>query len=122
MAAKLVKCKLTAGVSEFYYFLGPKGLYSGTIATECGVEEASDEEQDKPNTSVSEILGSGVGRRLSVRSINGTNKYTTKIIVAKAKAATAEDGLIDKTIGTDGAKVAGSKIVSVVNPRRATFY
>jgi hypothetical protein len=122
MAAKLVKCKLTAGASEFYYFLAPKGLYTGGIATETGISEAGEDEQDKPNTSVSEILGSGVGRRISVRSTSGTNKFTTKMIVAKAKAATAEDGLIEKIIATDGAKVAGSKIVSVVNPRRATFY
>jgi hypothetical protein len=125
MAAKLIKCKLVSGTApnqETYYFLGPKGLYTGTIATETGISEADDNEQDKPNTSVSQILGSGVGRRISVRSTSGTNKYTTKMIVAKSKAATAEDGLIGKAIGTDGAKVSGSTIVSVVNPRRATFY
>lgn len=122
MPAKLVKCKLTAGASEFYYFLGPKGLYAGAIATEVGIVEAPADEQDKPNTSVKELLGSGVARRVSVRSTSGTNKFTTKMIVAKAKAATAEDGLIGKTISTDGAKVSGSQIVSVVSPRRATFY
>ncbi|MBC1236186.1 hypothetical protein [Nostoc sp. 2RC] len=125
MVAKLIKCKLVSGTApnqETYFFLGPKGLYIGGIATETGISEADENEQDKPNTTVKELLGSGVARRISVRSTQGTSKYTTKMLVAKSKAPTAEDGLIDKIISTDGTKVSGSKIVSVVNPRRATFY
>lgn len=124
MPITLVKHKLTTGGtgSKDYFFLAPKGLYTGTLGNACGVAEATDAELKEPNVAVKELLGCGAAVRIKVRSGTGTTRYTTSLVVAKSKSLTAEAELIDKVINTDGAKVSGTTITSVNSPRRATFY
>ncbi len=124
MAITLIKHKLTTGGtgSKDYFFLAPKGLYVGSLGTACGVSEATENEMKETNVAVKELLGCGAAVRIKVRSGTGTTRYTTSLVVAKSKSLTAESELLEKTINTDGARVSGTMINSVVNPRRATFY
>ncbi len=84
--------------------------------------EAAGDDFKEPNVAVKELLGCGAAVRIKVRSGTGLTRYTTSLVVAKAKSLTAEADLLGKSISTHGAKVSGTTIDSVVNPRRATFY
>lgn len=125
MPATLISAIVEVGVApnvQKLRFKAPKGLYVGSIKDATGIREATDTELDVIETKVEKLLQSGLVQRIVVRSLNGTTKFTTRMLCTAAKRATAEDSLKDKIISTDNTKVSGSKITGIVTPLRATYY
>lgn len=121
MGIKLVKCKTTIA-SNNYFFLAPKGTYTGQIATSSGIYEAEEADFDQPNTPVKELLLAGILQRIHVRATKGGKTYTLQLLAAKDKIDTIADGIKDKPVATDGTVSGGAIVKRVVNPRRATTY
>ncbi|WP_375497049.1 hypothetical protein [uncultured Nostoc sp.] len=125
MPAKLISAIVEVGTApnvQKLRFKAPKGLYVGSIATATGIKEAADNEMDVIEVKIEKLLQSGLVQRLVVRSVEGTTKFTSKMLCTVAKRATVEDALKDKIISTDNTKLSGSKITGLVTPLRATFY
>lgn len=122
MGTKLVKHKVTNGTVS-YAFMAPKGLYSGSVGTECGVDEiTTDADQLLPVVPVARLMQSKVAKRLAAKVLKGTIVYRCKLVVATSKLATAETGLIGKTISTEGAVMNGGTIKDAYQPLNATAY
>lgn len=123
MATKLTKHKVTNGTVG-YVFMAPKGLYTGAVGTECGVTEVVSGEADDllPVVPVARLLQSKVAKRLTAKVLKGTKVYRCKLVVATTKLASAETGLLNKTIGTEGAVMNGGTIEDAYQPLNATSY
>jgi hypothetical protein len=123
MPTKLVKHKVTNGTVG-YVFLAPKGLYSGNVGTECGVTEVTGGEADDllPVVPVKQLLQSKIAKRLTAKVLKGTKTYRCKLVVATTKLASAETGLLNKTIATEGAVMNGGTIEDAYQPLNATAY
>lgn len=122
MGTKLVKHKVTNGTAS-YVFLAPKGLYTGGVGTECGVDEVTtDADQLLPVIPIAKLLQSKAAKRLTVKVLKGTKYYRSKLVVATSKLATAETGLIGKTISTEGAVMNGGTIEDAYQGLNATAY
>lgn len=121
MATKLTKYVLTSGSAKFV-FLASKGLYTGAVATECGVTEPTAEDAVLPTIPVARLVQSKAAKRLTVSVLKGTKTYRVKLIVATAKLATAETGLIGKTISTEGAVMNGGTIKDAYQSLKASAY
>lgn len=121
MGIKLIKCRTTTDTNN-YFFLAPKGTYTGQIATASGVFEAEAEHADQPNTPVKELLLAGTLKRIHCRATKGGKTYTLQLLARKDKVDTISDEIKGKTIGTDGTVSGGATIARIVTPRRATTY
>jgi hypothetical protein len=122
MAKILTLHKATATVgttTDSYFFLARPSIYSGDIATQTGVSEATNEEKDEPRYPISELLAKGILTRLVTYAVSGTGttarRKTHRLLVVKSKIGTALDGLRGKSI--DGAVVD-----SVGFPRKRTLF
>lgn len=121
MPTKQVKCKVSAASGEGasattrdYFFLAPKGMYTGTVATAVGIAEASATEQDEPIVTVKELLRSCRVVRLNATAKTATGKaYSVTMLCAPAKFAGIRDALKGKAIATEGAASNGATIFSV---------
>lgn len=119
MATKLVKCKVSlaaggGGGTKDYFFLAPKGTYTGDIATATGIAEASDAEKDEPTVSVKELLRTCRAIRLNASAkTTGGKVYTIALLCTAAKFAGIRDALRGKDITTEGAASNGALIFSV---------
>lgn len=121
MGIKLVKCRTTTDTNN-YFFLAPKGTYTGAIATASGIFEAEAEHTDQPNTAVKELLLSGILKRVHCRATKAGKNYTLQLLARKDKVDTIADDIKGKTIGTDGTVSGGAIIARVITPRRAQTY
>lgn len=127
MGIKLVRCKTTiaaagANPARTYFFLAPKGLYTGGIATACGITQGADTDNDEPVTPVKELLLYGIVERIHARATKGTKIYQYAMLCAAAKQTTVATDLKGKTVSTEGVLSTGSVIQRTVNPRRAVSY
>ncbi|MBD2210194.1 hypothetical protein H6G27_09920 [Nostoc linckia FACHB-104] len=130
MAIKLTKVRATVtaggvgGQTKTYMFLAPKGLYTGSIATETGCEQVidGDADADEPVYTVGELIKARKISRITVRTLEGTTVRTMQMVCTLAQLASAHDDLKGKAVTVDGAKVSGSVIKEVVGKRSATFY
>ena len=120
MPTKLVKCKVSVGAgsadgtAKDYFFLAPKGTYTGDMATAVGVAEASAAELDEPTVSIKELLRTCRVVRLNVSAKTAGGKiYSAIMICAAAKFAGIRDALKGKNITTEGAASNGAIIFSV---------
>ena len=105
--------------TDSYFFLAKPSVYTGDISTQTGVTEAALTEKDEPRYPVSELLAKGIVTRLVTYAVEGTGitarRKTHRLLVTKAKLATALDGLRGKSIG-------GAVVDSVGFPRKRTLF
>lgn len=122
--AKLVKHKVTLSGNPVraYFFLAPKGTYTGAVGTECGIAEAEAADFDQPNVAVKELLRCNTVTRLKVRAVKNNKVYQLSLLCSASKEITVKDGLKGKTVGTDGTVSEGATIQQVVTPRKAVSY
>jgi hypothetical protein len=121
MPTKQVKCKVTVAsgtgagaTTKDYFFLAPKGMYTGDIAGAVGIAEASATEQDEPIVTVKELLRSCRALRLNASAKTAAGKvYSVTMLCAPAKFAGIRDALKGKHLTTEGAASNGSTIFSV---------
>lgn len=119
MPAILKKYRATVGATgserEYFFLQSPTG-YGGAVDTATGITEATDTEQDEPETSVAALLKSGKLFRVNIRYTGGATGFrTAKILVTREKLGTALDTLIGKTF-------RGGTIVKASIPRKAQFF
>ena len=119
MAAILKKFRATVGAgvtAREYFFLQNPTSYAGSLNTITGISEATDTEQDQPDTSVGNLLKSGQLFRINVRYTGGPTGFrTAKLLVTREKLSTALDGLVGKTL-------RGGQIVKASMPQKAVFF
>lgn len=97
-----------------YFFLQSDTAYTG-LATETGIDKATEAQQDAPRYKIGELLARGILVRLAVSIKDGTRIKTRKLLVTKDKVIPALEGLKNKAYG-------GGTITSVRVPRRMSFY
>ncbi|MDJ0797889.1 MAG: hypothetical protein QNJ51_13915 [Calothrix sp. MO_167.B12] len=108
----LIKVAVATG-SNVYTIRQPRGIYTGQIATECGITETiAAEQKDEPVIPVNEMIRvNKVNRLRAVYLVSGRRRYQD-ILVAEEKLDTARKNLIGKTIN-------GRTIIDLINKREA---
>lgn len=105
-----------AGSEREYFFLQSPTSYEGSLDTATGIKQATETEQDEPNTSVGALLSSGKLFRVNIRYTGGPTGFrTAKLLVTKDRLGTALDTLVDKSF-------RGGQIVKASMPQKATFF
>lgn len=134
MPIKLVKVDLkitgagAGAADQIYTFLAPRGLYKGEITTATDIKEVdpTDPTFNEPVFSIGELIKARKIVRIIVRTSEGTGttvkKRTMRMFCSIKKIGSVDDVLQGKIVTVDGALVSGSKIISVVGKRDASFY
>lgn len=115
MAPILKLFRATIGTDRQYFFLQSPTSYTGSLDTVTGITAAADSEQDEPPTSVQNLVSKGVLFRVAIQYTSGTGRKSAKLLVTKAKLATALDDLIGKSF-------RGGSITSARIPQKAQFF
>jgi hypothetical protein len=120
MAPVLAKHKLTLtgsvdGGGKTYYFLARPGTYA-SIGSTVGITLVTEQsEMNNPNTSVAELLGSGLAFRILCHGKSGGAMKYFNVLCSRDKIGTALDGVINKTIN-------GVTLLAAKGKRRASFF
>jgi hypothetical protein len=97
-----------------YFFLQDPSTYTG-LATETGVDKATDAQLDAPRYKVGELLARGIVVRITASIKVGTTTRTRQILVTRDKVVTALETLKGKALG-------GGTISSARIKRNMSFY
>jgi hypothetical protein len=99
-----------------FYFLAPKGSYTG-IETEAGISELlpTDDEINMPVCDVAELVASGIVERRHLRiNVTGNRDKYAKVVIAKHMSLT-----FDAAVTGDAFR--GGTIKGVVTRQRASY-
>jgi hypothetical protein len=94
MALSLLK--LTQGGKE-YFFRAKAETYEG-LESDTGVAVAGDNELDNPAVKIGRLMNNGQAIRVICQGGGADKNKVFRILVARDKAGTALDSLLDKTI------------------------
>lgn len=97
-----------------YFFLQDPTTYAG-LATETGVDKATDAQLDAPRYKVGELLARGILIRVTASVKVGTATRTRQLLVTRDKVVTALETL-------KGKAMAGGTVSSARIKRNMSFY
>jgi hypothetical protein len=108
--ALLQICKITIpavspAVATTYHFQTKKGVYTGAIATETGVEHAAATfDNDEPIIPIHQLILSGKLMRLQAECLSGTKKKMVEVLVRRDKV----EEVLQQPTGTLEGKAFGT--------------